>query len=81
MPQSNFHALHPAAPEAELAYANLAYAVLAGLTSDLQSASPRRRSEARAAVHAHVQDVWLDLMAVGDGARARVERVLWELAR
>jgi hypothetical protein len=80
MPQCNFHALHPDAPEPEGAYAHLAMAVLIGLISDLEGDKPKRRQEARAAVAAGVPDLWLGLLALNEEQTARVQALLSQLA-
>jgi hypothetical protein len=70
----------PPVPEPELAFSHLAVAILVSLVHDLQAGSPKRRKEARASVAAHVPEVYLDLLDLGEAERARVLALLQELA-
>jgi hypothetical protein len=72
---------HPTPATEEEGYRNLSFAVVASLIADLQGTHPLRRRKARASVLAGVHLFWLDLLDVSDPARARVEDLLWELAR
>jgi hypothetical protein len=77
--QWNYEPTHPAAPDPELALANLAMAVLVGLVADLEGANPKHRQQAREAIAAHVPELWLAALDLPEEQEARVLALFCEL--
>jgi hypothetical protein len=70
--------LEPVSPED--GYKSLALAILISFVADLQSPNPRRRQEARAAVHTGAGEIWTDLLDLTEAQKSRVLALLPELA-
>lgn len=72
MSTANIYPLHPHPATVEAGYANLAYAILAGLAHDLESPGPEVRRQTVLSVQAGVAEFWSELLDLTDAERQRV---------